>query len=310
MEQVVIAESFDPTTLPSIQDIFGVSSTNRKVVYAAFYKHYSPFVVHELTKRNTFTLNFEDLNARLWMEFSGSSSGVGLIERFFAQVASVAPDLPEELSAEEVAYTLSISWETWRKTWHGRNILKQGLFMKLPKLPAPVKGSYQDRNAVYASDQISDWFIEFEQVRHLFVPEGSVEWNFQLPMPKATKRYFINYLKTSIVNRWANFCRHEARRHQERVWDTFPDQRSTMEDPPPWEDRQESPSNQEEDAELALLVKRLQKSAASSQVQPILLGMFDDGLSVRESIERSSLTPEQKRQAIREVCDRRTRTAA
>ena len=292
---------FDDTLIEAISEIFGVRTTNRRKVYDAFFRNFNPFVVSELTKRNTFTLNFEDLASRIWVDFSGSSSGVGLIERFFAQVSNGVPDLPATIDGHGVAKMLNVTFKMWEEMWRARNVAKLLAKRVIPVLPQPIEGVYSDPAAKYSTMEVFTWFVEFEPIRSRFI-SSATEWVFQFPLPKPTKRYFVNYLKTSIVNRWANFCRYESRRHQERVWDTFYDQRSTMEDPPPWEDRQETPSNQEEDAELALLVGRLQRSVASSEIKPILMAMFDDGVSVREAIERSTLSVEQKRRAVREVC--------
>jgi hypothetical protein len=310
---VRVAESFEDQARPAIKLLFGVDTLNRKRVYDAFYREYNAFIVHELSKRNTFTANLEDLTGNIWKDFSGSASGIGLIEKFFSQVSSSPPTLPETLTGEEVARFLSVSFPSWVGAWARRNIQQVKRKVAIPELPSPVSGSYLERQAVYLSADIEAWYEEFECVRHILLPEGSSEWLLQLPMPVPTKRYFINYLKTSINNRWANFCRYESRRHQERVWDTFSECRSKLPegDAPPWEDRLESASSQEVDTEVALLVNKLCKVLDPIHVQPIMMAMFDDHLSLRDAIERAeTLSSEQKRRVIQSVCDAPTRSAA
>lgn len=334
MEQMQMQEQgeilqgvFDASFAPFILEIFGVTTLERKAVYAAFFEKYNNFVLHELGKRNKFTQNFEDLHARIWVDFTGSGQGqIGLIEKFFTQAAESAPELPATLTGEEVAKLLNITWDTWRVAWWKRNIGKpsqtsgvgRGSVYRtdesiprkkssLPEFPNPIEGSYQQPHAVYKTDDIEAWFEAFDQMRHtLPKPRDPKAWTFQLPKPRATKKHFVNYLKRCIANRFANFCRYEKRRHQERVWDTFADQRSQLEDPAPWEDRQEVPSSQEEEAELALLIARLEKSPAKAHVRTIILAIYDDGYSLRDAIGKVvDMTPEQKRLTIRDVCDRR-----
>lgn len=381
---------FDEAYAPFISEIFEVDTLERKPIYAAFYEKYNAFVTRELQKRNKLTQNFEDLHARIWVDFSGSATGMdGLIEKFFRQAAESAPELPRTMMASEAAKLLNVTveelleafnrqrtitgeelaaclditfhkWRTanWRSDRGAKVVQEDGTIVRVRgryTFPKPIEGSYQSRFAVYSradvlawhqelearepnrkgwrlvnwgndypsppspvegevtspeavynTEGIESWFEAFEQNRHLMGELREGAWVFQVPRPRATKKHFMNYLKRCIANRFANFCRYEKRRHQERVWDTFADQRSQLEDPAPWEDRQEVPSNQEEGAELSLLIARLERTPAASHVKAIVLSMYDDGYSLREAINKvSELTAEQKRTTIRDVCDRR-----
>lgn len=417
----VVASTFDSSFSAAILEIFGVTTLNRQMVYAAFYKNYSEFVKHELGKRNKLAQNFEDLQARMWVDFSGSNTkGVGLIEKFFNQAAASAPELPPTMTGQEVADHFNISFEEWVSAQNGyisppesgvqisgKNALRvyieghlaegssvvpfykkvlevlskdgfrsrlqipysssssrfllsnepkhpmlekdgvqtqapfrtpvehAGLFLEghkgrpeaishlkkalkafgiecsdtlessWPAPPAPVDGSPESATALYDTAEVEAWFEDFDRMRPIMnLRSGS--WQVKLPPPKATKKHFLNYLKVAIGNRWANFCRYESRRHQERVWDTFSDQKSNVEDPAPWEDRQEVPSNQEGCADVALIVGRLQKTPAVNFLKEILLAVYDDGYDLQRAIQKCGMSAEEKRITIQKVCNRRT----
>lgn len=302
---------FSPVCAPFIIEIFGVDTLDKRKVYGLFYEQYQEFVAKLLQRHNKFTNNFEDLVARIWLDFAGSMHGPGLLDKFFAQAQESAPDLPELVSGAEVATTLNIPWNTWRTAWEQRNI--QGPIntavsgpystLDIPEFPSPVEGTYQERTSMYRRADIVEWYDEYECVRHLLAvqPKAGL-WVWQVPAPRATKKHFIHYLKRAVAHRFANFCRTEERRHKERVWDSFPDQVSSVDNPASWEDRQETKSNQEEQAELGLLVRKLERTPASQHLQVLLMAMYDEHLSIYQAIEQCELMTEaEKRTTVRAV---------
>lgn len=394
MTQGKILGSFDASFGDVIKEIFDVRSTSRSKVYEAFYVKYHGFVAHELMKRNTFTQNFEDLNAKIWVDFTGSKEqNVGLIDKFFAQAARSASELPEVLSLQEAMKLFSVSYEEWvtahnmfsckevsiwvngdqmrsltcegvfkqalefildgghagkfgfpyysnlstylfaRSLVHpdGRSFTHpvgyKGYFMEAteanlpilvelfkdvgfeteldegyPLFPLPFEGSVETQDAFYETSEVEKWFEAFDRFRGQIYSIKPGSWQMQLPPPRATRKHFINYLKRCIGNRFANFCRYEKRRHQERVWDTFPDQVSMAEDPAPWEDRQESKSDQEDNAEMALLVGKLQKTPAAPYLREIILAMYDENKSLKDAISNvPGMSSEDKGETFRKL---------
>lgn len=306
-----VSSAFDPMYADFIREIFGVDSLIRQRVYAAFYKQYRALVIHECGKRNKYTKNFEDLEAKLWLDFMGTAETTGLIDKFFAQAADVAP---ETMTATEAAAFLGIKLQAFTLPVWGYHVGFQGNIQGLPVatsnryrkaapwMPTPISGGYLSATAVYKFEDILRLSVE-----HVFVSSVGI----QVIRPKATKKHFVNYLKRCIANRFANFCRYEDRRHKERIWDTFADQRSQLEEAPAWEERQETNSTQEEEAELSLLVRQLQSTAAASFLKPILLAVVDDGLTVHDAIHKcDGLTDAEKRIAIRATLGYKSETPA
>lgn len=298
---------FSHACSPFIIEIFGVDTLNKRKVYGLFYEQYQELVAKLLQRHNKFSNNFEDLVARIWLDFAGSTHGPGLIDKFFAQAQESAPELPELMSAVEVAATLNIPWNMWRTAWEQRNTrAPQGMGCStpdVPEFPSPVEGTYQERTSMYRRADIVEWYDEYECVRHMLaVPPKEGQWVWQVPAPRATKKHFIHYLKRAVQHRFANFCRTEERRHKERVWDSFPDQVSSVDNPASWEDRQETQPNQEEQAELGLLVRKLQRTPASQHLQVILMAMYDEHLSIYQAVEQCELMTEaEKRTTLRAV---------
>jgi hypothetical protein len=346
-----LAGSFDPVYRSFIKDVFGIDSIEKKKVYAEFYRQYEDVVLKALQKHNKFTRNFEDLVGRVWLDFTGNASGIGLLEKFFAQASDSQPDLGATITGAEIAEKLGITWDCWRTAiwrhelgapvWEngeklrdakGKVIRKKSVGPDFPK-PQPGTGTHQAKTAVYLRAEIAAWYEEdFDAEReakkamrakreqeHLAAsvkgprakkksvekarPETATRrWWWTVDVAKATPKHFANYLKKSILHRFVNFCRTEDRRHKERVWDTFPDQRSAFEDPAPWEDRLESKSDQEERAEIGLLIRRLQATPAAPHVEALLIAMYDEHITIYQAIEKlEGMSETEKRSAIRGV---------
>ena len=113
-QQSKITGSFDASFGPAILEIFEVASLEKVKVYDSFYRKYDKYVSHELTKKNTFTQNFDDLHAKIWVDFSGSlTTGGGLIEKFFEHAMRSAPELPATMSGTEASKTFNVTFVEW-----------------------------------------------------------------------------------------------------------------------------------------------------------------------------------------------------
>lgn len=297
--------AFEAELAGFIADIFGITSTDRRAVNAAFYRQYRGLVVHELAKKNKYTQNFEDVEAKLWVDFMGTTESSGLIDKFFDQ--ALESGFSETLTGPEVASLLNIKWNAWVKANEDSS---QDLDM--PQFPVPVCGrTYTSKLATYNTSDIQVWYEEFNSTRDLRPKQKDpLAWVWQqLSQPKATKKHFINYLKRCVLNRWANFCRTEARRHQERPWDTFADQRSNHEDPESWEDRQKAPAMQEFSTEINLLCAKLMTTPAGAHIKSILDSVMDDGITIYDAINKcEALTADEKHASVRTVRGYRSET--
>lgn len=279
-------KKFDRCFLDAIKEIFGIEALDLKRINGAFYKQYSALVKHACSRCNKFAKNQEDLEAKLWVDFMGSSTDVSLVEKFFEQASDA---VPETLTAVESADFLGVRFDVFVtgvvQYRTGQN--------KHQWMPTPLTGEDRDPNAVYRTADIIELATDLD-----YVSKGTgIKY---LTPPPPSKKHFINYLRRCINNRYANFCRTESRRHQERIWDTFSDQRSALEDPAPWEDRQETRCSQEEEAEVAILIQKLSQSPAGPHLRPILVAVYDQGYSIQEAIEKcEDMSEGEKRAAIK-----------
>jgi len=280
-----VGSEFDSSYAPHIEMIFEVSSLNKRVVYDQFVKLYGGFVVHLVTRHNKVTSNAR--TREIIQEIFLQLKQANVIEKFFELVHT--SEKMTHITGEQAAQALGISWEMFTYTI--------GLFESAnPRqvwMPVPTKGNSGSKEALYLTSEVIR-LMEAE-----FFQNEEVDTSVLIPNP--SKRYFQNYLSTTVHNRFKNFCRYEERHNKERVWDTFSEFRSISDDPTSWENRlpDKTQCNQEAHAEIALLVRKIQSTPVADRTDEIMT-LLGDGYDIDEAIQKlEGVNPIQRRKTQR-----------
>jgi len=309
------AREFDAFYGPFIDAVFGIKTLVRAEVYNAFVDQFGNFVVHLVSKRNKVTRNSREIVQELFTQLQEA----GLIEKFFEQARDSTPDT---ITGEQAHRVLGVSWDQFRVAlWHhhkgypvkkvagGRGIgernerghLKESTSerRKAGWMPTPIDGSPQSKKAIYKTADI----IQLSTLNY-FKKVGEMDHAGIIPKP--TRKHFQHYLSKCVNNRFANFCRSEDRHHKERIWDTFSELRPATDDPTPWESRlpDNVSASQEDHAELALLIRRIERTPAAPLKTELFL-LLEDGYNMEEAIDKLDISSDAKRTTKREVLGQR-----
>lgn len=276
VSQIGPLEDFDPSHLAAIKAIFEVHTLSRSRVYASFVSLYGPYIVSLVSKFNRVSKNTRDLIQDVYLHFTKSD----IIRKFFLQVQD---SIPETLTGMQSAKLLGMSWGLFE--------LAQSR-LRGTSFPKPLRGVGSDPNAVYVTLGVLEYSMDRKHFREDRL--GLIDVSVLVVEP--TRAHFLKYIAQSVHHHFANFCRSEFRHHRERVHDTFPEFRPTVDNPTPWEARLAAPTrcNQEDFAEMSNLFSKLEKSPASSHIQSLYNDLLD-GYDIEQAIDHLSLSTDAKR---------------
>lgn len=282
---------------PFIEEVFKIKTLVREEVYKALFEQFGAFIVHLISKRNKVTRNSREIVQEMFAQLLSAH----VIEKFFDHARDA---VPETITAVQAYNLCGVSWAAFRYAlWTYRVGAPLGdeprdrfrmsggrpevVRKKSQWMPTPVSGGVQSLKAVYRTEEI----IKLSEMGY-FKKIGVKVPPFVTP----TRKHFQHYLSVAVNNRFKNFCRGEERHHQERVWDTFPELRSAVDDPTPWENRLRDfgASNPEHRAELGLLVRKIELSPAKA-FKNELFELLGDGNDLDVAIDKLSLSSEDKR---------------
>lgn len=228
--------------------------------YAELQRVYGPHIKKLLMRCNRVERNFEDLHSYVWVKILEAR----VLDRFEDYMARQTPKV---LSGLEICDLLGVSWQQWVRTVTAYHTGKRAVWMPTPVNEAVFRlqglcwfaakeasYSYEDVISLTWGEQIlgklrwafSPWGQEVRD--GIVVGPSRPEGHLKIPEVRPTQSQFKNYLSTSVLNHYANFCRTLKRRHQERPQTP----RGFEGDATPWEDTLEEVKEAPAELKIAL----------------------------------------------------------
>jgi hypothetical protein len=239
------------------------ASTERFLVpktYAELQKLYGSHIKKLLLRCNRVDRNFEDLHSYVWVKILEAR----VLDRFEDHMAKQTPKV---LSGLEICDLLGVSWRQWVQTIKAYHTGKRALWMPTPVNEAEFRlqglSWFNSKTASYSYEDVIQltWGQNIRgRLRWAFnqwgqdVKDGIIigptrpEGHLKIPEVRPTPSQFKNYLSTSVLNHYANFCRTLKRRHQERPQTP----RGFEGDATPWEDTLEEVKEAPAELKVAL----------------------------------------------------------